>query len=77
MAEQLGLALESARLYQETQRRAAREQLVGEIGSRVRETLDLETMLKTTVQEVRQALDLPEVVVRLTAQPTRRSNNGD
>lgn len=77
MAEQLGLALDSARLYQETQRRAAREQLIGEIASRVRETLDVETMLKTTAQEVRHALGLPEVVVRLTGQPTGRPNNGE
>jgi GAF domain-containing protein len=69
MAEQLGVALESARLYQDTQRRAAREQLVGQVTTRIRETLDLETMLKTATHEVRQSLNLPEVVIRLTAQP--------
>jgi len=65
LAEQLGLALESARLYQDSQRRAERERLIGQITARMRETLDLETVLKTSVQEVRQAMDLPEVVVRL------------
>ena len=65
MAEQLGLALDSARLYQDTQRRALREQMTAEIAARIRESLDVETMLRTTVQEVRQALHLPEVVVRL------------
>jgi GAF domain-containing protein len=46
VAGQLGLALESARLYQDTQRRAAQEQLVGEVTSRMRETLDVEKVLQ-------------------------------
>jgi GAF domain-containing protein len=69
LAEQLSVALESARLYQDTQRRAVRERLVGEVTTRMRETFDVETVLKTAAQEVRQALDLPEVVVRLAPQP--------
>jgi hypothetical protein len=35
----------------------------------MRETLDVETVLKTAVQEVRQALNLPEVVIRLVPPP--------
>jgi GAF domain-containing protein/HAMP domain-containing protein len=62
---QLGQALESARLYQDTQRRAARERLVGEAAARMRETLDMETVLKVAVQELRRSLGLPEVVIRL------------
>jgi GAF domain-containing protein/HAMP domain-containing protein len=73
LTEQLNVALESARLHQDTQRRATRERLIGDITARIRETLDMETMLKTAAQEVRQALDLPEVVIRLTS----RSANGD
>ena len=69
LTEQLGVTLESARLYQDTQRRAARERLTGEITTRMRETLDMDTVLKTAVREVRQALDLPEVVIRLVPRP--------
>jgi GAF domain-containing protein/HAMP domain-containing protein len=76
MAEQLGLALDSARLYQDTQRRALREQLTAEIAARIRESLDVETMLRTTVQQVREALHLPEVVVRLApTAPTRPTDD--
>jgi GAF domain-containing protein/HAMP domain-containing protein len=57
LAEQLGVSLESARLYRETQRRAAREQLVGEIAGRVRASMDPDVILKTTVQQLGQALD--------------------
>lgn len=69
IANQASMALENARLYQDTQRRAARERLIGEVTARVRETLDMETVLKTAAQEVRQALGLPEVVLRLAARP--------
>jgi len=69
LADQLGVALESARLYQDAQRRAVREQLLGEVTARIRETLDLDTVLKTAVQETRQALGVPEVVVRLVPRP--------
>jgi GAF domain-containing protein len=67
LAQQLGQALESARLYQDTQRRAAREQVISTIAARVRETLDVETVLKTAASEMRQALGLKRVVVQLTA----------
>ncbi len=67
LAEQSALALESARLYQDTQRRAARERLVSEVTGRIRETLDVETVLKIAVDEIRQALQLERLVVRLGA----------
>jgi GAF domain-containing protein len=75
LAEQLSVALESARLYQDTQRRAVRERLTGEVTARMRETFDVETVLKTAAQEVRQALGLPEVVVRLAPKPIIQAGN--
>ena len=67
LAEQLGVALEGGRLYRETQRRAAREQVIGQVTGRIRESLDLETMLRTATVEIRQALNLGDLVVRLAA----------
>jgi GAF domain-containing protein len=66
VANRLGLALESARLHQETQRRAARDRLVSEVAGHMRETLDVDTVLQTAVREMRQALDIAEVEVRLS-----------
>jgi GAF domain-containing protein len=65
MTEQLSLALESARLFQETQRRAARERLVGEITTHMRETLDVDTVLETAVREIGRALNIAEIEVRM------------
>jgi len=65
LADQVGTALESARAYQETQRRAAREQLTSEVSGRIRETLDLDTILQTAAQGIREALGLQEVSIEL------------
>ncbi len=67
LADQLGIALESARLYQDTQRRAAQERLIGEITERLRASLDPDTILKTTVQELGQVLGAKRVSVELTS----------
>jgi GAF domain-containing protein len=65
LGQQLGIALEDARQRQSAQMRAAREKLTGEVTARIRETLDMETVLRTAVQELRQVLNLPEVSIRL------------
>jgi GAF domain-containing protein len=65
LVEQLGQALESARLYRDTQRRAAREQTIAEVSARIGESLDLERVLMSAASEIRQALGLDDLVVRL------------
>ncbi len=65
IADQLGMALESARLYHSTQRRAVQERLIGEVTARMRETLDVDTLLQTAVREMREALGATEVEVHL------------
>jgi GAF domain-containing protein len=68
LVEQTALALDSARLYQDTQRRAAHERLVGEVTARMRETLDMDAVLRTAAQEIRQALGLSQLTVRLAVE---------
>lgn len=65
IVEQSSIALESARVFEETRRRAERDRLTSRITTSFRETLDVETVLRTAAQEIRQALGLPEVVIRL------------
>ena len=65
LTEQLSVALESARLYEDTQRRAARERVVGEVTSRMRESLDMEKVMQTAAREIQRALNLDRLVVRL------------
>lgn len=52
LSERVGLALESARLYAEAQRRAAQLQIAAEIAREANSTLDLETLLERAVNLV-------------------------
>jgi GAF domain-containing protein len=65
LAEQLGDALEDARSYEDAQRRAAQDRLLAEATAHMRETLDMDTVLRTAVQEMRQALGLSSMTIRL------------
>jgi GAF domain-containing protein len=69
VAAQLGLALESARLHRETQLRAARDRILGDVSSRIRETLDVDAVLKTAALEMQRALGLSRMTVQLATQP--------
>ena len=66
---QVALALENARLFEEAQGRAARERLIAEATTRMRASLDLETVLKTATHEIAQALGLAAVDLRLGLAP--------
>lgn len=70
IAERLESALDTARLYEDTQLLAEQERLVGEVTTKMRETLDIETVLKTAVREIRSAMDIPKVTVRLRSNLT-------
>lgn len=65
VASQLAQAIENLRLSQETERRAAREQLISGVTSRMRESLDMDTVLRITAQEMRESLGLHSVMIQL------------
>ncbi|MGC9395563.1 MAG: GAF domain-containing protein, partial [Anaerolineae bacterium] len=65
LTEQLGAALESARLYQETQRREARERITREITEDIRRSVDMEVILKSALSNLGEALGVPRTYVRL------------
>jgi GAF domain-containing protein len=66
LVDQAAVAMERARLLDEAQRRAAREHLVSEIAGRMRETLDMRTVLRTAVDEIADALGLAALDLRLS-----------
>ena len=65
LAEQLSVALESARFYEDIQRRAARERLTREITDHIRQASDMEALIKTTVQEITDVLQASSTFVKL------------
>ncbi|GAB4527082.1 MAG: hypothetical protein Fur0018_12560 [Anaerolineales bacterium] len=65
IATQTAQALENARLVRETLQQAQREQVVTAITEQVRASLDLETILRTSVREIQNALKLKRVRIQL------------
>jgi GAF domain-containing protein len=73
VAEQLGLALESAQLYRESQYRAERERLVSQITAQMRESLDVDTVLQTAAREMLRALGLQDIAIHLGVTPLQET----
>lgn len=65
LTDQLGAALESARLYEQISDRARRESLVAEISARIGASVETETIMKTTVEEIGRIFKESEVVIQL------------
>lgn len=74
LLEQLTAALESARLYEETQRRAEQERLAGEIIGKIRAGTNPEAILRTATEELRRALKATRAQVHL--HPSSPSGGG-
>jgi GAF domain-containing protein len=68
LADQLATAIENARLFEQAQRRVRRERLIREITAKVVSSTNLDTVLKTTAQELGKALGTSHAVVRLGAE---------
>jgi len=68
ISERMALAAENLRLLDETQRRAAREQLVSEITAEMRASLNPENVLKAAAEEIYHALGLDSVSIRLATE---------
>ena len=65
LSDQLGQALESARLYQNTQVRAERERILADITSKVRASTNVNVILQTAVKELAEALRVPKGAIQL------------
>jgi GAF domain-containing protein len=64
ITDRVALALENARLFEETTRRADREKAVSEITTRIRSTADPEIMLQTAMEELKRALGANNIQIR-------------
>ena len=76
LADQLGVALEGARLFREARRHAAHEEAVRRVTEEMRRGMDVEAILQTTVAELGRVLGVPRAYVRLGI-GQNRSSEGD
>jgi GAF domain-containing protein/HAMP domain-containing protein len=63
VADRVGIFAENARLFDETVRRAEREQLVSGITAKIRSTNDPQEMLQTAIQELREELKVSRIEI--------------
>lgn len=63
VTERLGLALDNARLFEETSSRASRERLVTDITTKIRSTTDPQEMISTAVEELRRVLNVKKIEI--------------
>ena len=75
--ERAAIAMENSRLLEEAQRRAAREQTIGEMAATIGTYTDAEAILRATVNEIGQKIGGARVVFELGAQedPEKRSES--
>ncbi len=65
IAIQAALALDNSRLVNDAQESALRDQMIAQVSGHIRETLDMDSILKTAAVELRKAFGLLEAEVRL------------
>jgi len=65
-AERSALALETARLLEDSQRRASRERAIGEISSKISEKSDIDAILRSTAEELGKKLGDAEITVEIS-----------
>lgn len=63
--DRLSLALENARLMEEAQSRADEEHLVSEITTRLRSSIDVDSILETAAEELGKSMGVSEVIIQL------------
>lgn len=75
VAERTALALESARLLEDAQRRAARERTISDISTSISKSSDLEVILRTAVQTLGRSMGGAEVVLELDPDLAENGHN--
>jgi GAF domain-containing protein/HAMP domain-containing protein len=71
ISEQLGIALENARLFDETQRLAHREVISSDVVSRIWASTNIDTIMQTAIQELGRALKVSQGAIHLKFPETR------
>jgi methyl-accepting chemotaxis protein PixJ len=73
---QAAMALRSLRLLYDAESRVRREQIIREITSKISDTVELDTILSTAVQELGRALGVSRAFVRLSTESGLTASDG-
>ena len=75
LSDQLSGALESARLYDEAQRQAAKEQAIGEITSKISASINMRNVLQTAAEELGRAIPGSDIVIQFQTNDEHRKES--
>jgi GAF domain-containing protein len=77
VSDRVALALDNARLLEDSQRRAARERAISDFSSKISSASDIDAILRSTVEELGKTLGNAEVAVQITSDnETERQGTG-
>jgi GAF domain-containing protein/HAMP domain-containing protein len=76
VSEQMSLALENARLFEETGRRAGRERIIADVTRQIWASGELDYVMRTAVEQLGKTLDASKVVIRLGTEERLLKSNG-
>ncbi len=76
VSTQIGLALENARLLEESQRRGQREYAIRRVTEQMQRAVGLENVLQSTVAQLGRVIGAPRVYVRLGTEAELGPDNG-
>ncbi len=69
LADRVAIAVENAALLEETQRRAAKERVIGEITSKISSSINMSNVLQTAVEELGRAIPGSDVIIQFQGNP--------
>jgi nitrate/nitrite-specific signal transduction histidine kinase len=74
-ASRLSLALENARLVQDSQRLASQEKQINNISSQIQQSTNLETILQNTIKELGKTLGVPKTFIQIGLESSKNTDN--
>ena len=77
LSNELSGALDSARLFDETRKQAEQEYVVGEITNKMRESMNVESIVKMAAEEIYKLLDLEQIAIHFTPENSENGNENE
>ena len=71
-ADRVALALESARLLEDSQRRASKERIIGEVTTKISQSINLQNILQTAVDELGRVMPGSDVIIQFQSDSDSR-----
>lgn len=72
-ANRTALAIETARLLQDAQKRASKERAIGQISAKIGSLVNIDNIVQTTIQELGETLSGTDVAIQFTSGQSRKN----